>query len=137
MKEKRFDAAKRMESLDDVLVSRANMKQRRGRAGRCQPGVAFHLVSSFVHDTVAEPQQAPEIRRVPLERLVLTIKALQYRDSAAQVCARLLEAPEPAAIKQAVGELRDLGALDTGGGGEVLTPLGSHLALLPVDVRIG
>ena len=55
--EKRFDAAKRMESLEDVLVSRANMKQRRGRAGRCQPGVAFHLVSRFVHDEVAESAQ--------------------------------------------------------------------------------
>ena len=30
MKEKRFDPARRMESLEDVLVSRANAKQRRG-----------------------------------------------------------------------------------------------------------
>ena len=37
MKEKRFDAAKRMESLEDCLISRANAKQRRGRAGRVRP----------------------------------------------------------------------------------------------------
>tara|TARA_B100000780_G_scaffold256704_1_gene206048 strand:- start:549 stop:938 length:390 start_codon:yes stop_codon:yes gene_type:complete len=74
MKEKRFDPARRMESLEDVLVSRANAKQRRGRAGRCRPGVAFHLLTSHAHDTIAEDQQAPEVRRVPLERLVLTIK---------------------------------------------------------------
>jgi ATP-dependent RNA helicase DHX57 len=137
MKEKRFDAAKRMESLDDVLVSRANMKQRRGRAGRCQPGVAFHLVSSYVHDQVAESAQPPEIRRVPLERLVLTIKAMQYADHAPLVCSRLLEPPEPAAVKRAVEELAELDALDTSGGRETLTPLGAHLSTLPVDVRIG
>ncbi len=74
MKEKRFDPARRMESLEDVLVSRANAKQRRGRAGRCRPGVAFHLLTSHAHDTIAEDAQTPEVRRVPLERLVLTIK---------------------------------------------------------------
>ena len=97
MKEKRFDPARRMESLEDVLVSRANAKQRRGewdhtstssrcspsewypspyplprlhrpprllyisrpgRAGRCRPGVAFHLLTSHAHDTIAEDQQA-------------------------------------------------------------------------------
>ena len=78
MKEKRFDPARRMESLEDVLVSRANAKQRRGRAGRCRPGVAFHLLTSHAHDTIAEDQQAPEVRRVPLERLVLTIKVRSW-----------------------------------------------------------
>ena len=43
MKEKRFDPARRMESLEDVLVSRANAKQRRGEwdhtstSSRCSP----------------------------------------------------------------------------------------------------
>ena len=53
MKEKRYDPARRMESLDDVLVSRANAKQRRGRAGRVRPGVAFHLNTSHSFDHVA------------------------------------------------------------------------------------
>ena len=70
MKEKRFDAAKRMETLDDVVVSRANAKQRRGRAGRCHAGVAFHLITRGMHDCVCEAQQQPEIKRIPLERLV-------------------------------------------------------------------
>ena len=41
----RYDPTTRMESLEDVPISAANAKQRRGRAGRCRPGVAFHLVT--------------------------------------------------------------------------------------------
>lgn len=36
MKENRYDPATRMESLEDVPISKANAKQRRGRAGRCR-----------------------------------------------------------------------------------------------------
>lgn len=61
MKEKRFDASRRMESLDDVGVTRANAKQRRGRAGRVRPGVAFHLMTSHAHDALALPSQPPEV----------------------------------------------------------------------------
>ncbi|CAK0911822.1 unnamed protein product [Prorocentrum cordatum] len=137
MKEKRFDPAKRMESLEDVLVSRANAKQRRGRAGRTRPGVAFHLITSFAHDKVIDSFQPPEISRVPLERLVLTIKSLRYVEPASEVCARLLEPPKLVAVKRAVRELVELDALDVGDGGEKLTALGVHLSTLPVDVRIG
>ena len=112
MKEKRFDPQRRMESLDDVTVSRANAKQRRGRAGRCQPGVAFHLMTRHAHDAVCEAAQAPEIKRIPLERLVLTIKALGYVPPAAAVCAQLLDPPEPTAVQQAVRELAGMEAID-------------------------
>ena len=137
MKEKRFDASKRMESLEDVFVSRANAKQRRGRAGRCRPGVAFHLITRGMHDDTCEGAQAPEIKRIPLERLVLTIKALGYALPAGHVCAQLLDPPDAGAVRQAVRELVRMEALDTSGGGEELTALGSHLSSLPTDVRLG
>ena len=126
-----------MESLEDVLVSRANAKQRRGRAGRCRPGVAFHLISKFNHDDCCEGQQAPEVKRIPLERLVLTIKALGYVPPAASVCAELLDPPDPSAVRTAIQELVGMEALDVADGEEKLTALGSHLSCLPTDVRIG
>ncbi|KAL3917699.1 MAG: hypothetical protein SGPRY_006303 [Prymnesium sp.] len=119
-----------MEALDDVLVSRANVKQRRGRAGRCRPGVAFHLLTKHCHETICEVSQQPEIRRVPLERLILTIKALGYVPPAAAICARLLEPPDEAAVKQAVASLAGMDALDLAGGEEALTALGAHLVSL-------
>lgn len=63
-----------MASLEDVLVSQANARQRRGRAGRVRPGAAIHLITSHRHNSVATAQQAPEVQRVPLEQLVLQIK---------------------------------------------------------------
>ena len=50
------------------------------------------------------------------------------------VLSRLLESPNVEAVNDAVKRLTDLGALDPK---KQLTPLGYHLALLPLDVRLG
>ena len=68
-----------------VQVARANARQRRGRAGRVRAGVAVHLFTSHRHQHVCAAAQAPEVQRVPLEQLVLRIKALQYPGTAAEV----------------------------------------------------
>ena len=139
MKETRYDPLKRMSSLEDCLVARSNARQRRGRAGRVRPGCAVHLFTRHRHDRVAAAAQDPEVRRVPLEQLVLRIKALKYPGTAAEVCARLVEPPSEAAVKRAVDELKFLEAMTVNArtGAETMTPLGVHLSHLPVDCRIG
>jgi hypothetical protein len=142
MKETRYDPSRRMESLDEVAVSCANAKQRRGRAGRVRPGVAIHLFTRHAHELVMAKHQVPEVCRVPLDRLVLTIKALRYPQRAADVCARLIEPPSARSVERAISELVEIDALtlsDERGGAvvEELTALGEHLSKLPVDVRIG
>lgn len=139
MKENRYDPLKRMSSLEDCLVARSNARQRRGRAGRVREGVAVHLFSRHRHDKIAMVAQAPEVQRVPLEQLVLRIKALQYPGTAAEVCARLVEPPAPEAVQRAVEELVFLEALkiNNDSSKEELTALGVHLSTLPVDCRIG
>ncbi|KAL7540412.1 hypothetical protein ACHAXR_010081 [Thalassiosira sp. AJA248-18] len=139
MKENRYDPLKRMSSLEDCLVARSNARQRRGRAGRVRAGVAVHLFSKHRHDKIAMAAQAPEVQRVPLEQLVLRIKALKYPGTAAEVCARLVEPPAPHAVQRAVDELVFLEAMTIDGKSrsEELTALGVHLSTLPVDCRIG
>lgn len=63
MKENRYDPQRRMSSLDDVPVSRANAKQRRGRAGRVRSGVAVHLFTSHRHNHILLSAQSPEVQR--------------------------------------------------------------------------
>ena len=139
MKENRYDPLKRMSSLEDCLVARTNARQRRGRAGRVRVGVAVHLYSRHRHDKIAKPSQAPEVQRVPLEQLILRIKALRYPGTAGEVCARLIEPPAEEAVKRAVDELVFLEAMTVSpeDGKEEMTPLGVHLSTLPVDCRIG
>lgn len=54
-------------------MSRANVIQRRGRAGRCQSGFAYHLFPRSRLEKMV-PFQVPEILRTPLENLVLQAK---------------------------------------------------------------
>ncbi|EDW62832.1 putative ATP-dependent RNA helicase DHX57 [Drosophila virilis] len=136
MKEKGFDSNRNMESLDLVWVSRANAKQRKGRAGRVMPGVCIHLYTSFRYQHHILAQPVPEIQRVPLEQIVLRIKTLQTFASRNTLAVLLetLEAPKEDSVLGALMRLRDVGALDAE---DQLTPLGHHLSALPVDVRIG
>ncbi|XP_045484488.1 putative ATP-dependent RNA helicase DHX57 [Pieris rapae] len=136
MKEKRFDSNRNMESLDLVWVSRANAKQRCGRAGRVMPGVCIHLFTSHRYKYHIAEQPVPEIHRVPLEQLLLKLKILPLFQnmSVHEVLAKTIEPPEKHNIDGALSRLQDVGALDKG---FQLTALGKHLASLPVDVRIG
>lgn len=136
MKEKRYDPGKGMESLEDTFVSKANALQRKGRAGRVASGVCFHLFSSHHYNHQLVKQQLPEIQRVPLEQLCLRIKILEMfsEQSLHSVLSRLIEPPRTESLQASKVRLRDLGALTPD---EKLTPLGYHLASLPVDVRIG
>ena len=145
MKEMRFDAVRRMSSLEDTVVSRTNARQRRGRAGRVAPGVAVHLgLTRYRHDKKVDDHQPPEVLRVPLEQLILRIHAtgMHQRDTtgkAASVCARLLEPPDPISVKKSVEVLVRLGALkvDPKTERESLTPLGKNLVNLPLDASLG
>ncbi|XP_064002332.1 putative ATP-dependent RNA helicase DHX57 [Pogoniulus pusillus] len=136
MKEKRYDPSKGMESLEDTFVSKANALQRKGRAGRVASGVCFHLFSSHHYNHQLIKQQLPEIQRVPLEQLCLRIKILEMfsAQSLHSVLSRLIEPPRTESLQASKLRLQDLGALTAD---EKLTPLGYHLASLPVDVRIG
>lgn len=59
--------------LDTVWVSRSNITQRRGRAGRCQPGHSYHLFPKARLETMSH-FPVPEILRTPLESLVVQAK---------------------------------------------------------------
>ena len=76
----------------------------------------------------------PELLRTPLEELCLTIKSLGL-GLCEPFIARALQPPEPKSVHNAIELLITIGALSRRT--EELTPLGGHLAALPVDPRVG
>ena len=156
-KEKSYDPYTAVSTLQAGWVSRAAERQRRGRAGRCQPGVAFHLYSRARAAALAE-FQAPELQRSPLDELCLQVKLLDDTGAgggagavaagaarcAASFLARAVEPPPPAAVSNALRLLEAIGALTPPASdpahpeaGERLTTLGRHLAALPLAPAVG
>lgn len=131
VKETSFDPSDNMVKLQEVWASRAACKQRRGRAGRVQAGKCYKLYTRKAEAKMAERPE-PEIRRVPLEQLCLSVRAMGIRDVPAFV-AKALTPPENMAVAGALDILRRMGALD----GDELTALGRHLSLIPADLRCG
>ncbi|KAK3378370.1 P-loop containing nucleoside triphosphate hydrolase protein [Podospora didyma] len=131
VKETSYDPQNNMRKLEEAWASRAACKQRRGRAGRVQAGKCYKLYTKSLEMQMAERPE-PEIRRVPLEQLCLSVRAMGIRD-VANFLARAPTPPEATAVDSAINMLRRMGALD----GEELTALGQQLAMIPADLRCG
>ncbi|EAW78763.1 DEAH (Asp-Glu-Ala-His) box polypeptide 36, isoform CRA_c [Homo sapiens] len=132
IKETHFDTQNNISTMSAEWVSKANAKQRKGRAGRVQPGHCYHLYNGL-RASLLDDYQLPEILRTPLEELCLQIKILRL-GGIAYFLSRLMDPPSNEAVLLSIRHLMELNALDKQ---EELTPLGVHLARLPVEPHIG
>jgi len=74
VKETQFDPDTNLSRLVETWVNRAAARQRRGRAGRTRPGVCYKLYTKKQEANMAK-FPVPEILRVPLESISLSVKA--------------------------------------------------------------
>src|SRR5204863_5964932 len=103
----RYDAYRGINTLFVEKISQSSADQRAGRAGRTAPGVCMRLWSREEHGHRA-PQELPEIKRLDLAEVVLTLKAAGIENLRTF---RWLEPPEEQSLAHAEELLTDLGAL--------------------------
>lgn len=115
--------------LETVRASRAAVDQRRGRAGRTEPGVCYRLWDEPQTASLAAYTQ-PEILSADLSSLVLDLAQWGVSDPAALA---FLDPPPAPALKEARSLLGELGALD--GDGRI-TAEGKSLRALALPPRL-
>ena len=134
-REMRFDEKRNISRLVECFVARSNAKQRRGRAGRVQQGVCFHLFTRMRHDEFMEDHPLPEMLRLSLQELALQLRTMPLRigSSVEDALSQALDPPATESIQHAVASLVEVGALTAN---EEITSLGRHLCHMPLDVRL-
>uniref|UniRef100_A0A8C5NBA2 RNA helicase n=1 Tax=Gouania willdenowi TaxID=441366 RepID=A0A8C5NBA2_GOUWI len=132
-KEHSYDPHTKVSCLDTVWISRSNVTQRKGRAGRCQPGHSYHLFTRRQMEALM-PFPVPEILRTPLESLIMQAKIHSPNSKAVDFLSQVLDSPLKEAVRDGVQSLQDIGVLDKE---ESLTPLGRRVAFMSCDPRLG
>ena len=149
VREVRYDKRTLTRRLVAAWCSRASTKQRAGRAGRVQPGICLRLFSSRTHQRSMTSTTEPELQRIPLEEVCLTILAGGLaKEGCHSFLSQTPQPPKQDAIQVALTSLEQVGAISSPTLDddeslhsvlkvEKLTKLGLELARLPVDARLG
>ena len=124
----RYDSNRGINTLLIEKISQSSSDQRAGRAGRTAPGVCMRLWSREEHGHRAV-QELPEVKRLDLSEVVLTLKASGVQNLRKF---RWLEAPDEQSLAHAEELLTDLGALDKHG---AMTPIGRKMLAFPLHPR--
>jgi len=125
----RFDPASGMSRLVTIKASLAATAQRRGRAGRTEPGMCYRLWSA-ASERALPAFDAPEIEAADLAPLALELAVWGIADPASLT---LMTSPPAAALAQARALLRQLEAIDAG---NLATAHGGRMAELGVHPRL-
>jgi ATP-dependent helicase HrpB len=126
----RYDARRGMGHLATVRVSRATADQRRGRAGRLQPGTCYRVWSAL-EDARLVAADSPEIVEADLSALALDLA--RWGTPTGEGLA-WLDPPPPAALTMARALLVELGACSADG---LVNAHGRAIAELGIHPRLG
>ena len=126
----RFESDVGVTRLETVRASQSSVEQRKGRAGRLEPGVCYRLWSEG-ETRARAPFDPPELLNADLSALVLDLAA--WGVSAPDTLTWLDPPPRPAWL-QAVKTLTAMAALESEGR---LTGHGMALSALPLPPRLG
>ncbi|XP_015187859.1 PREDICTED: putative ATP-dependent RNA helicase DHX30 [Polistes dominula] len=119
-------------SIHSQRISKANIQQRKGRAGRVQAGESYHFITKTEYNDLRS-NPMPEILFSPLETIIINIKC-HTDEKFAQFCEHMIEPPSRIVIHNALKTLMQLDIIDEH---EHLTPLGKRLAHISIHPSLG
>ncbi|KAJ3221793.1 DEAH-box ATP-dependent RNA helicase prp22 [Clydaea vesicula] len=106
VKQNTYDVKLGMDALVVVPISQAQARQRSGRAGRTGPGKCYRLYTEAAFRNEMLPSPIPEIQRINLTNVVLTLKAMGINDL---LNFEFMDPPPPASMISAMATLYQLG----------------------------
>jgi len=127
VKERQYNLSTGIQSFDVDWTSKASADQRAGRAGRTGPGHCYRLYSSAVFDNYFPQFSVPEINRMPIEGVILSMKSM-YIDNVVNF--PFPTPPPKTNLIKAEKILMHLGAIDRDQ--KHITDLGTTMATFPI-----
>ncbi|XP_033749007.1 ATP-dependent RNA helicase DEAH12, chloroplastic-like [Pecten maximus] len=128
VKEMKYDAKRKLNTLNVTTVTKSSANQRKGRAGRTGPGTCYRLYTEEEYDKM-ETNMVPEILRVNLGQAMLKLMELNIDPLEFD----FVMAPSTESMESAVETLENLGAVSEG----KITDLGKWISKLPLDPKLG
>ena len=125
----RFDPRSGLTRLETIRITQDSAEQRRGRAGRLEPGICYRLWTEKEQAALA-PRRPPEILHADLAPLLLDLAHWGTSDPSEL---SWLTPPPAGPVAQARDVLIRLGALDAAGG---ITSHGARMAEFPLHPRL-
>jgi pre-mRNA-splicing factor ATP-dependent RNA helicase DHX15/PRP43 len=119
--------------LQKQFVTQAQVKQRIGRAGRTEPGIAYHL---YTEEQFKNMQKFPEpsIRTSNIyDECLKLIKDLKTTEKLVETLSNFIEPPREKYLRNSISQLRDLQLITNEG----ITELGNIIANLQMDPMAG
>ncbi|VEU23440.1 DEKNAAC104750 [Brettanomyces naardenensis] len=128
----RYDSGTDTTRLVETWASRAEISQRRGRAGRVRAGLCYRIFTEDTEHNTMLSHPIPEIKRTPLGSVYLVVKAMGVTD-VFRFLQEGLDPPHRDNVENARRTLEEVGALRS----DKLTALGRYLSMLPTDIKSG
>lgn len=128
-KERKYDEKTGVQSFEISWISKASASQRAGRAGRTAPGHCYRMYSSAVFERDFREFAEPEILRMPIEGVVLQLKAMNLQHV---VNFPFPTPPDRASLAASEKLLTYLSAISPTG---QITKVGSTMSIFPLSPR--
>jgi pre-mRNA-splicing factor ATP-dependent RNA helicase DHX15/PRP43 len=125
-----YDPNTRARSLLDNFISQSAVKQRKGRAGRTQPGYCIHLYTNVVFNRF-EKYPIPDIEKSDITNDILDLMRLPYVLTVSNVrklLSEFISPPSEKFITNSLATLYTLGAITNISPNGHITPLGYKLS---------